>query len=727
MRFDTPQRAQWAVLCALLAAHSAAAVCPPVSLLPRTAYTIASSPIEGVLADVTGDGRPDLVFACSDPNVTSNRISILPGVGPPTGGFASRVDIVVSGTPYALAASDLNQDGKLDLVVSMRNLNLVQVFLGTGGGAFGVPLSFGVGSSPYELALADFNEDGVTDIVVANNGGFAISVLLGSSNGSGQWTGGFAPAVNYPTTNLSLGVATGDVNDDGITDVFATEYNSGTIAIFLGQGASGVGNGTFGPALHVGAGSEPYDIAVGDLNADGALDLAVASGGFGGVHVLLGSGTGFFPVDNIYLAGATCSGVSIRDLDADGAQELVVSTAVGGAVYILRGGTTAGLPNGTFEAPAAYATCCFPVHVFTGDVNGDGQPDVMTCDYQSSSTSVLLNGCPLPDVNLPAIKSVHDVPNDQGGRLQLKWSRSALDVTAGPVTGYRVWRRAPAGSTSARATADDPTKTRRTIVQRPDGTQDIIYWEALAILPAQRLPGYAFTASTPQDSLPDSNPYSVFFITATTGNLDIFYDSAPDSGYSVDNLSPSPPSGLAASSSGGGTAVHWLANAESDLNHYELHRGTSPTFVPSSSTLIATPSVTTFEDAAPAGSFDYKLAAVDVHGNRSGFSTLRGTQVTAVGGGRPGTTYLAVPSPNPSRGALDMRFALAKAGPVQLRVMDAQGRVVRTLVDGVREAGESRLRWDGTNDAGHGVGAGLYWLRLETRTERKAQRFVRMQ
>lgn len=729
MRLLAHWRANSALVCALLATRPALAACPPVSLLPRTQYTIASAPIEGVLADVTGDGRPDLVFTCSDPAGSANRISILPGVGTPAGGFGSRFDILVSGTPFALATSDLNQDGRVDLVVTMRNLNQVQVFLGTGGGAFSAPLSFDVGSSPYEVALGDFNEDGVTDIVVADNGELAISVLLGGSNGSGQWTGGFAPAVNYPTNNLSLAVATGDVNSDGITDVFATEYNAGTIAVFLGQGAGGVGNGTFGSALHIPAGTEPYDIATGDLNGDGKLDLAVASGGPGGLQVLLGSGSGFFPVHDTYLAGVSCSGVSIRDLDVDGAQDLAVSSALGDAVYTLRGVKTTGVPNGTFDSPTIYSACCFPVHVFTGDINEDGKPDVMTCDYQASSTSVFLNGCvppPPPNPNSPSITSVRDVPNDQGGRLQLTWSRSLLDVTGGTVTGYRVWRRVPAGSASARAIADDPTRPRRTVAQRPDGTQEIIYWEAVAVLPAQRLSGYGYTASTPQDSLAGSNPYAVFFITATTNNIDLFYDSDPDSGYSIDNLAPAPPSGLAANASGGGTAVHWLANPESDLHHYELHRGTSSTFVPSGATLVATPSVTTFEDAAPAGSSVYKLAAVDVHGNRGGFSTLLGTQVTAVGGGRPGITSLAVPAPNPSRGALDVSFALAQAGRVQLRVMDAQGRVVRTLVDGIREAGESRLRWDGTNDAGHGVCAGLYWLRLATRTEQRVQRVIRM-
>jgi hypothetical protein len=265
---------------------------------------------------------------------------------------------------------------------------------------------------------------------------------------------------------------------------------------------------------------------------------------------------------------------------------------------------------------------------------------------------------------------------------------------------------------------------RRELRTRPDGATEIDYWEALATLPAQRLPGYGYTAATPQDSLPDSNPLFTYRITATTANIDVFYDSDPDSGYSVDNIPPSVPAALTATWSAGGAQLHWTANTEPDLEHYAVYRSEDPAFAPSPATLVATPTTNAFDDASPHPSATYKLAAVDKHGNPSAFTSVNMGAVTAVGEGRPGTTWLARPSPNPARGPLDLRYGLAREGRVTIVVMDAQGRRVRTLADGVRPAGDASLRWDARDESGAAVGAGLYWLDLRAGPQHLVQRFA---
>jgi hypothetical protein len=114
---------------------------------------------------------------------------------------------------------------------------------------------------------------------------------------------------------------------------------------------------------------------------------------------------------------------------------------------------------------------------------------------------------------------------------------------------------------------------------------------------------------------------------------------------------------------------------------------------------------------------------VDAHANHSAFTSLTTNQVTGVGVGRPGTTWLASPSPNPAHGPLDLRYALARPGRMRLLVFDAQGRCVRTLADGARPAGEATLRWDATDAAGSAVRTGLYWLELRAGAQRLVQRF----
>lgn len=700
--------------------------CTPASILTSANVGVASGPIESIVVDLNGDGAADLVTCSTDPSTSSGALTVRLGQisGLPAGVFGPATSIPTAGTPFALQTADFNHDGHPDLVVANRALHAIQIFIGTGTGSFLTPQSFAAGLSPYELVVNDFNEDGVFDVAVANNSEAAVTVLIGTSNAPGEWAGSFAPPARFPTANLSLSIAAGDVNSDGITDLIATEYIAGTIGILLGTGFQGVGNGGFNGPIHRAAGVEPYDVATGDLNADGRLDVVVANANNGGIRVLLGSATGFFPVEYSYLAGFNCSGVAIGDLDGDGALDLVVSCSVDASVQILRGKLVAGHGDGTFSAPTRRGTCCFPVHVGLADLDGDSDLDVFVNQYLGAVVATFTLDC-VADTRFPFITAVRDVRNDQGGHVQLTWLASSLDAAGGPVTSYRVWRQVPGALAAARAQRAGAGLRRRAIA-RPDGTTDVSYWEALATLPAQRFSGYGFTAPTPQDSLAGSNPHSVFFVTAATLDPDVFYDSPIDSGYSVDNLSPGAPSGLTASALGTSTRLHWLANPESDLGRYELHRGADAFFTPSEATRLTTLTGTEFVDAQPPGTAVYKLAAIDVHGNRGAFATLLANQVTGVGDADRPVLALSAPSPNPSHGSLEFAFSLAGEGRARLQVLDAQGRVVRTLLDGVRPAGRTNLRWDGRDASGRHAGAGLYWVRLETASGSRVQRFTRI-
>jgi hypothetical protein len=70
--------------------------------------------------------------------------------------------------------------------------------------------------------------------------------------------------------------------------------------------------------------------------------------------------------------------------------------------------------------------------------------------------------------------------------------------------------------------------------------------------------------------------------------------------------------------------------------------------------------------------------------------------------------------PNPFKPTTEIRYRLARAGRVEVAIYDVNGRLVRTLVDGAREAGLHAVVWDGTNDAGSKVGSGVYWSRMRT-------------
>jgi hypothetical protein len=79
----------------------------------------------------------------------------------------------------------------------------------------------------------------------------------------------------------------------------------------------------------------------------------------------------------------------------------------------------------------------------------------------------------------------------------------------------------------------------------------------------------------------------------------------------------------------------------------------------------------------------------------------------------PSVTQLAPASPNPFRQSATLAFSLAQSGPVELAVFSVDGRRVRTLVRESREPGEYRVNWDGRDDRGNPMSAGVYYARLK--------------
>ena len=319
----------------------------------------------------------------------------------------------------------------------------------------------------------------------------------------------------------------------------------------------------------------------------------------------------------------------------------------------------------------------------------------------------------------PAITRVADVPNDQGGQVQVEWTASYLDTFPGlSVAQYTVWRRVPnpapsllagfahAGAGPARA-ADG--RVLRTSAQ---GTQ-AVYWQMIGTLPARTLPGYSYVATTTSDSLPGSNPYTSFMVMAEEAGGVPFWMSAADSGYSVDDMAPPMPAPFTGRYAQGGTRLDWGESAAPDLAGYRLHRGGSAGFVPDLSNLISAQPTTGYNDWTGTPNY-YKLCAVDIHGNISPYALLtpEGT-VDVPTAPLPRELALSAPAPNPLRGSTTLRLALPRAAQVTLAVYDQQGRRVRALVAGAQVAGEHAIVWDGRDDGGRGVASGIYFVRCE--------------
>jgi hypothetical protein len=147
-----------------------------------------------------------------------------------------------------------------------------------------------------------------------------------------------------------------------------------------------------------------------------------------------------------------------------------------------------------------------------------------------------------------------------------------------------------------------------------------------------------------------------------------------------------------------------------------VYRGTTEDFVPEPRNLIASPCDTTYFDSGWqwSGGYYYKVSAIDVHGNESGFALLRPSDVTGIDPPKvPAASYLSQNCPNPFNPVTRIEFGLDASGPVSLRIYDAAGRLVTALVEGNRAAGRYTETWEGRNAAGRGMASGVYFYRLE--------------
>ncbi len=168
---------------------------------------------------------------------------------------------------------------------------------------------------------------------------------------------------------------------------------------------------------------------------------------------------------------------------------------------------------------------------------------------------------------LPFIVSIDDVPNDQGRQVQVLWNRSSLDIPNSPIpiTTYSVWRFDEEFSENLEAnTFSDPNLVLEHFEQ--DREQQY-YWQRndeqiltfINQLPALQTELYALTASTLFDSCNNELNYSMFEVIAHTDLVSIYYESLPDSGYSVDNIPPDPVEELNIVAENNQLQLNWIA------------------------------------------------------------------------------------------------------------------------------------------------------------------------
>ena len=204
---------------------------------PRTDYETGDHCAAVAVADLDGDGTPDLVAANTGSTpLYIGSLSILLGRG--DGTFSPKTDVLTGAgsRPRSVAIGDLDQDGMPDLAVALGGLAL---FRGNGDGSFGPRYDVGLITSAVDVVIADLDDDGKLDLAAANGfssgAGGVVSVLLGHGDGT------FGPRIDYGAAQGPGSLAIGDLDGDDLPDVAAANAGANTISVLLNAGVSVVG------------------------------------------------------------------------------------------------------------------------------------------------------------------------------------------------------------------------------------------------------------------------------------------------------------------------------------------------------------------------------------------------------------------------------------------------------------------------------------------------------
>lgn len=351
------------------------------------AAVVAFQPTQIVLAD---DLCMDLLATGgAKPGVVTvhlgpNRVGMLGNDG--AGNLAPVFASSTLPSPRAGALADVDGDGADDLYLMSSTNDRVDLLYRSGAG-FVHAASMNPGDAPLAGQAGDFNRNGTPDLACALHNANEFVIVEPDA------TGALQVVLRYATASKPYDVALGDLNGDGIVDVAMPCYGGNSVTIVLNASGGPID----GPIVRtIPGGARPKALALADFDSDGRLDIARADSQSGRVVIMrqLATSLDFDQSQSIYV-GQDPADILTGDFNADGAPDVAVSCGPSFRVMMLindgQGVFT------TQEVPFSFR----PWRMASGDLDEDGLTDLVVADQQSEAVAVLINATEIEPVECP--------------------------------------------------------------------------------------------------------------------------------------------------------------------------------------------------------------------------------------------------------------------------------------------------------------------------------------
>lgn len=355
-----------------------------------------NNPQSIVSGDVDGDGKRDVIVG----NYSNSSISIFRNKYGSTSVpivdtfFDPKVTFTTGNGPQGIAIADFDGDGKNDIVVLNYSSNTVSVLrnIGLAGSlSLAAKVDFATGVSPLNVVVTDVDGDGKKDIVTVNQTGNSVSVLRNTSVSGFITTSSFAVKVDFAVGNAPYDIATGDMNNDGKEDIIVTNSNSNTVSILQNNSVSGtINSSSFTSKADFATGTYPYNIAVADIDRDNRKDIVTT-------NLFVNT---FSVLKNIHISGAISTGslqakvdfntnnyptsLLVDDIDGDNKNDIAITSDAG----IIKVHRNAGLLNSinanSFLDSLTYSIPTGAYELTAGDLDNDGIKELLITNINNN-------------------------------------------------------------------------------------------------------------------------------------------------------------------------------------------------------------------------------------------------------------------------------------------------------------------------------------------------------